>query len=244
MSKFREKYRSLLIRTLVGILILALVIPGYLIGDGLILRLILAIAAIIAVIELRCLVNSDQSRYFRYGLGAEVAVSVAAAIFGVILLSGIALSFLHPKSYLGLALVVTIATDVGAYLVGTLIGGKLIFNRPFPVISPKKSWEGLIGGLICGLVACDFWYAYVVKGIPTSSEAFVYILLPVIAIFGDLVESALKRFYDVKDSNDRMLAFFTPVEKLLGGRDGHGGYLDRLDSIAFTLCAVMLVAPL
>jgi len=64
-----------------------------------------------------------------------------------------------------------------------------------------------------------------------------------LAIFGDLIESRFKRLYNVKDANDFIID--TPVlgwlEKPLGGRDGHGGYLDRLDSLAIVLLAQLLL---
>jgi len=89
-----------------------------------------------------------------------------------------------------------------------------------PVISPKKTWEGVFGGLAASLataLACRAWF------LPTlsSTEALGFgLLVGILAPLGDLCESALKRSASVKDSG-RLIP-------------GHGGMLDRVDSLIFT----------
>ena len=112
--------------------------------------------------------------------------------------------------------------DTMAYLVGSFIG-----KTPLSKISPRKTWEGTIGGIIlcitvAGLVAHFIFYSWPVN-------LFIMVLAAICAIFGtlgDLLESKLKRMADVKDSGS-----FMP---------GHGGFLDRFDSLLVAVPAVWL----
>ena len=111
-------------------------------------------------------------------------------------------------------LFVVFAGDIGAYFVGTNIGKKLIM----PTVSPKKTFEGAIGGLIGSLLAGVICSPF----LPNASLLFLCVLslaAGVVAQFGDLFESLLKRVADVKDSGRIM--------------PGHGGILDRIDGILF-----------
>ena len=107
------------------------------------------------------------------------------------------------------------ANDVFAYLFGITLGKHRLFER----ISPKKSWEGFFGGLL-GAMAMGFVAAKVL-----DANVALWIGLALIAaitgVFGDLVESMLKRSVDVKDSGS-----FIP---------GHGGWLDRFDALIFSV---------
>lgn len=115
--------------------------------------------------------------------------------------------------------------DTGAYITGMLIGK----HKMFPRISPKKSWEGLIGGLVISLLAA--WLIHpLVPGIPSG---MIWILTPAAVIagtFGDLVESTWKRAAGVKDSGKIM--------------PGHGGILDRFDSLLFAGPVIYLLIRL
>lgn len=105
------------------------------------------------------------------------------------------------------------ATDSGAYMVGRKLG-----RHKVTPISPNKTWEGCIGGSIIGVViASAFAIAMHVGYANAFSMIIITIILSVVGQFGDLVESALKRYYGVKDSG-----------KIL---PGHGGILDRFDSM-------------
>lgn len=113
-------------------------------------------------------------------------------------------------------LLVTWASDTGAYYVGTLYGR----HRLAPTISPKKSYEGLVGGVIGAIIA-----AYIIRWwfLPELSELDCLVLatlLTITGLWGDLTESAMKRSVGIKDSG--------------GILPGHGGMLDRLDSLLFT----------
>lgn len=117
--------------------------------------------------------------------------------------------------------------DTMAYLVGSLIG-----KTPFSKISPKKTWEGTIGGIILCSVIMGMAGIYFGRGY-FANDAFYFIAALIAAIFGtlgDLVESKLKRMADVKDSGNLM--------------PGHGGFLDRFDSLLIATPFVWAFAEL
>ncbi len=108
--------------------------------------------------------------------------------------------------------------DTMAYLVGSFIG-----KTPLTKISPKKTWEGTIGGIILCVVAVGFLYPLVMgkelreSYAPLKTWFIIPAICGIFGTFGDLLESKLKRMADVKDSGS-----FMP---------GHGGFLDRFDSL-------------
>lgn len=107
----------------------------------------------------------------------------------------------------------TFATDTGAYAVGRLFG-----RRPFmPRVSPRKTWEGAVGGYATGAAAGVGATLLLGLSLDAPSLALLGLVLPPAAIAGDLLESALKRQMDVKDMSTLL--------------PGHGGLLDRLDSV-------------
>ena len=116
--------------------------------------------------------------------------------------------------------------DTMAYLVGSFIG-----KTPLSKISPKKTWEGTIGGIVlcitvAGLVSHFIFHSWIVN-------LFIMLLAAICAIFGtlgDLLESKIKRMADVKDSGS-----FMP---------GHGGFLDRFDSLLVAVPFVWLYIKL
>ena len=142
---------------------------------------------------------------------------------------------LHKDSHLYLIYlpVFTIAcmwiNDTMAYIVGSLIG-----KTPFSKISPKKTWEGTIGGIIlaailCGYVAwsIDEWFVF---GQPLYKWVLLGFIAAIAGTFGDLLESKLKRMAGVKDSGSLM--------------PGHGGFLDRFDSLLVAIPFVWLYVQL
>ncbi|TDM04093.1 phosphatidate cytidylyltransferase [Macrococcus carouselicus] len=119
--------------------------------------------------------------------------------------------------YLLFALLVVWLTDTGAYIFGRLFGKRKLW----PEISPNKTIEGFIGGIACStIVAVVFALTY---DMPLGMLPLVIVtwLLSVAGQLGDLVESALKRNFGVKDSGTLL--------------PGHGGILDRFDSFIFVL---------
>lgn len=104
------------------------------------------------------------------------------------------------------------ANDTGGYIAGTLFGKTKLFER----ISPKKSWEGAIGGAILA-----FAFAWGISQYFDSLMVWQWMVVAVLIIiggdYGDLVESLLKRSIEIKDSGDSL--------------PGHGGFLDRFDGL-------------
>ena len=107
----------------------------------------------------------------------------------------------------------TFATDTGAYAVGKLFGRHILWRS----ISPSKTWEGFVGGMTLGGIAVLAMSAALGVSRPLPWLALLAVVLPFAGIAGDLLESAIKRRMGVKD-----------MSRLL---PGHGGLLDRLDSL-------------
>ena len=113
------------------------------------------------------------------------------------------------------------ANDTGAYLAGITFGRHRLFER----ISPKKSWEGFIGGVI--LSAISGWLLSGWLGVVSSIQwVIIALIVSIFGTYGDLVESMLKRSVGVKDSGNIM--------------PGHGGFLDRFDSTLLAFPAIYL----
>lgn len=170
--------------------------------------------------------------------GTDPFINLAITFFGIIYLT-LPLSFIvninyfFPKGtpydgrwWVFFLITITKMTDIGAYFFGKLIG-----SHPLtPYISPKKTWEGAVGGLLTAAIASFLFYL-----IPhfTSGASFLSlgealslgIGISLLAQFGDLAESLLKRDLGVKDSNHL---------------PGLGGILDILDSLVFTIPFVYL----
>ncbi len=108
-------------------------------------------------------------------------------------------------------------TDIGAYFIGVTFGKHKLIEH----ISPKKTWEGAIGGWFVGAVSSYVFGYYVYHGQYPTVFAIGSLLLPIVAQIGDLSFSAIKRQYGIKD-------FGTIFP-------GHGGVLDRIDSLLFCL---------
>ncbi|RMG88519.1 MAG: hypothetical protein D6712_03485 [Chloroflexi bacterium] len=115
------------------------------------------------------------------------------------------------------AIGVSAGTDTLAY-----VGGLWIGKTPLaPVLSPKKTREGAAVGMIGGIVIPAVFLAH--GGLLNATTGVMLLAGPIIAMLGDLFESAVKRYFNVKDSHLRGFNLFP----------GHGGVLDRIDSILF-----------
>lgn len=131
--------------------------------------------------------------------------------------------------------------DIFAYAFGKILGGKIFKkSRPFPHISKNKTWEGTCLGLATsvGLVAI------MMSARNAFAYEWLYLLCGPLAVMGDLFESYLKRKFGVKDSNEILIKnkFFEKVELVVGGTEGHGGFLDRIDSTAFTTTVLLIIS--
>ena len=131
--------------------------------------------------------------------------------------------------YLLLVLAVVWAGDTGGYFGGRLLGGRIFKKRRLaPMISPNKTWEGAITGLLLSVVGAVTINAFFIEGLGEWPVIIAVGLLGGVAgQTGDLMESVLKRFSGVKDSG-RMIP-------------GHGGFLDRVDGILFSAPIVWFI---
>ena len=124
------------------------------------------------------------------------------------------------RDWFFIGLLATFAVDTGAYAVGRSIGR----HKMAPAISPAKTWEGAAGGFVVGAAAFIALNALFDTGESALTMLPFALLMPVLAQAGDLFESWMKRRMGVKDSS--------------GLLPGHGGFLDRLDSLVFVLPAL------
>jgi len=124
-----------------------------------------------------------------------------------------------------LMFILTWTFDTFAYLVGVQYGK----HKIIPSVSPKKSWEGFIGGFLLTIIAA-YMSQKIFIHITLRDILFVSIILPFTATLGDLIASHYKREAGVKDSGD-----FIP---------GHGGLLDRMDAFTITIPAIYIIVNL
>jgi len=130
----------------------------------------------------------------------------------------------NPKLLIALFVLIWIY-DSGAYLFGVSIGKHRLFER----ISPKKSWEGAIGGTLTAILA-----AYFISGFIPEIKLIHWIVMSILIVisstFGDLTESLFKRYFGIKDSGNIL--------------PGHGGLLDRFDSLFFAAPVIVVYLKL
>ncbi|MDJ1109801.1 MAG: phosphatidate cytidylyltransferase [Macrococcoides caseolyticum] len=119
--------------------------------------------------------------------------------------------------YILFALLIVWVTDTGAYIFGRLFGK----NKLWPEISPNKTIEGFVGGILSSTIIAIIFSINYDMPLPILPLILVTWLFSMFGQLGDLVESALKRHFDVKDSGNLL--------------PGHGGILDRFDSFIFVL---------
>ena len=116
--------------------------------------------------------------------------------------------------------------DTMAYIVGSLIG-----KTPLTSISPKKTWEGTLGGIVLSVVVCGLLARFVFQfGKFTFHIMIIAAITAIMGTMGDLLESKLKRLAGVKDSGSMM--------------PGHGGFLDRFDSMLLAIPFVWIYVTL
>ncbi len=147
--------------------------------------------------------------------------------------------YIYQSKYLSCLLFVYVVggallCDAGAYATGILLGK----HKMNPRISPKKTWEGFVGGVIFSTlmsfgfaVICDILDAPILKGVLDLEHWYwillVSIVVAIISVLGDFMFSAIKRHFNIKDFGNLF--------------PGHGGVLDRFDSVLVTCLAVTLV---
>ena len=115
-----------------------------------------------------------------------------------------------------LFIVTVILFDTFSYLIGSLYGKNKILKK----ISPNKSVEGLLGGVLFANLFIFFYILFILKTLTLNNFIFVNFII-IFSFFGDLIESALKRNSNIKNSSNYL--------------PGHGGFFDRFDSIIFSI---------
>ncbi len=156
-----------------------------------------------------------SSKYFTYGLFSLFYLAFLPSHF--LLLKRLVIINELSNYILLFPVLFTWINDTLAYGIGIGIGKKKLS----PAISPKKTWEGFLGGLIFSIPFSFFYLRKFLPQTPPLSFIIASILLSILAQLGDLVESIFKREAGVKDSSNLLL--------------GHGGFLDRIDSLLFTI---------
>jgi phosphatidate cytidylyltransferase len=155
---------------------------------------------------------------------ADISKSVLGPVYIVIPLSLVWMIDLQPngKLWIFFLLVVSFANDTGAFYSGRLFGK----HKLYEAITPGKTWEGALGGLLCSVIAA-LWFLQILRlhKINISILALI-VFLSIAGQIGDLAESMLKRNHGVKDSG-RILP-------------GHGGLLDRIDGLLFSIPVLYL----
>ena len=134
------------------------------------------------------------------------------------------MSITAPRLLLGVFMFIWLY-DTGAYCFGMLLGRHRLFER----VSPKKSWEGVIGGIVACLAGAwvtHNWFDEFFQVPDLTTWIGLSLVVAVFATFGDLVESLIKRTVGVKDSGNIL--------------PGHGGILDRIDSLLLVAPAVLI----
>ena len=175
-------------------------------------------AAIIAAACLVAIVARGEGTLWRIG----GLLLIGAVVIAALAMRGTNLSGVWSGVFLG---TVVWGTDSAAFFAGRQIGGEKLA----PDISPSKTWSGALGGLALGASA-----GLVVWIIATDSPWWIGLIMSatisILAQLGDLGESAAKRHFRIKDSGDII--------------PGHGGLMDRLDSLTFGVLFVLLIGTL
>ncbi len=160
-----------------------------------------------------------------FGRGARLS-ALGVFYVGLPAISLLWLRASEPYGFAAVLLVFAIVwcSDIGAYAAGRLIGGP----RLWPRVSPNKTWAGLIGGLAAGTGAAALIAPLLLTEASPLRLALTGLGLSLVAQGGDLAESALKRLFGLKDASDLL--------------PGHGGFMDRMDSIVAVAVAAALYA--
>ena len=153
----------------------------------------------------------------------------ALFLIGSVLFLGLSFNLIivtrnYDITYMVYLLIITTVTDTFALITGMLIGK----NKLAPKISPKKTVEGLVGGVLFGTFAASAFYITVIN--PHTSLVLVIVLTGLLCLvgqLGDLIFSSIKRYYQIKDFSNLI--------------PGHGGILDRFDSLLLTTLVYALI---
>lgn len=208
-----KKLPNLLTRTITTVILLSLVILVYW-CNILIFKFFAVIAGFGMLYEWQNIISNKYKLKSPDGLRW-----IIFAIFYSFIPVFCVLYLINHNAFIYLVAIV-ISTDIGGYIFGSLIGG----YKLAPAISPKKTWSGFFGGILCAIIMSSLVNVHI--------SILLALGLSVIAQLGDLLESSVKRHFKVKDSG-----------KIL---PGHGGILDRLDSMvtsSIMLTIIIMLSP-
>jgi phosphatidate cytidylyltransferase len=200
-------------RTITAVILLILVIAIYQ-YDQFIFKLFILLLGIGMFLEMMKIIRHRYILTSYHGL-RWVAFSICYCVIPVL-----CTAYIMDHNALIYLIAIVIATDIGGYIFGSLIGGPKLA----PQISPKKTWSGTIGGILCAILIA--WLIF------PQICILLAISLSITAQIGDLLESSIKRHFKVKDSGNIL--------------PGHGGILDRMDSMitaAIILTIVIMLNP-
>lgn len=203
------KYKD---RKIFPVKLFAYVLLGILMFNGLIYNLNITsiISFILLILILPIIFYNDKSKY---------NINDSMYFVGIILLLGMAFSNIVYMREINVykciyIFIIAFITDTYAF-----IGGNLIGKHKFTDISPKKTIEGCIIGIVVGTFVGSMFYISLVGSMSILKIIFMSLILTILSEIGDLVFSSIKRYYDKKDYSNII--------------PGHGGILDRFDSVIF-----------
>ena len=200
----------------------------YFLGDPICKWLFFSYIAVLtlAIIRELFIPQEDPIRSWGHLCSAQIMIALPFALTNGILME---------NKFLLLALFIILwLNDSGAYIVGSLMAKRKSGNhKMFPRVSPAKSWEGLIGGFVFDIIAGYVFYRIgwtadlTLTAYPLLNSILFALVIGLFGTLGDLIESLFKRTLGVKDSGK-----FLP---------GHGGVLDRFDSLLLAVPVVYLL---
>ncbi|MBQ7991676.1 MAG: CDP-archaeol synthase [Solobacterium sp.] len=247
--------KKMLVKTLVALAMIAVVVPIVIIG-GIPLQILLGVIAAMAAYETARLFDKNPYVMAALGFGAiaglyyvpashlaavialwlvilfaielcdeNITTDLVAYTFTMTMLTGLAIRCVQqlyndPSTAVYVLLYIACACfgcDTGAYFFGVFFGK----HKMIPRVSPNKTWEGAVGGYATGAVMSFVWGLFFCAHLPVTLRLAGSLILPAVAQLGDLAFSSIKRRFGVKDLGNVF--------------PGHGGILDRVDSIIFCL---------
>ena len=179
------------------------------------------IVLVISLLMMSLLIYKDNKKY---------NISDVMYLFGILFFIGLTFNLIilirnYNVLYFVFILLISSVSDIFAYITGRYIGKTPLLKE----FSPKKTWEGLIGGTVFGVfISSLFFLTFTGNNIDVITLVLCVTLLSLIGQCGDLIFSSVKRYYGKKDFSNLI--------------PGHGGVLDRLDSILFVLLAFALIS--
>jgi len=184
----------------------------------------LSCSILFAIIGLICFYEMWQLRIGKHKILALLYVLIPFISIQIIIYFSNSWIYWYSDGILGI-LIATWTFDSFAYIIGVKFGK----NKILPSISPNKSWEGFFGGMIVTIILAFLYCLYEEKNF---TDYYMFLFIPFLATLGDFIQSAYKREAGVKDSGNLI--------------PGHGGMLDRMDSLLisipfFTIYTIIII---